>query len=50
MLAYLGEGGGARSHEDLSYAVVEPLHGLAINPQETLSRPLLSHLSQVLLI
>lgn len=42
--SYLSEGGGARSHKNLSHSVVEPLHGLIIYTQETLCCPFLCYL------
>lgn len=42
---YLGEGGGARGHQNLTHTVVEALHWLIIHTQETLSCSLLSNLN-----
>ena len=45
LVDYLGEGGGARRHEDLSHSVVVPRKTLLVHSQETLRRPLLGHLA-----
>lgn len=42
--ADLGEGGGSRGHQDLTYSVMEPLHRFIINTQETLCCPLFGYL------
>lgn len=43
---YLGEGCGARGHEDLPHAVVKSLHRLIIHAQEALSCALLGDLQE----
>ena len=40
----LGEGGGARGHEDLAHPVMEPGHAFVVHPQETLRCALFGHL------
>lgn len=44
-VTYLGEGGRARGHQNLTHAVVKALHRLIIHTQETLGCPLLSNLN-----
>ena len=41
----LGEGGGARGHQDLTHTVMEPRQALFVHSQETLCSPLLGHLT-----
>lgn len=43
---YLGEGCGARGHEDLPHAVVKSLHRLIVHTQEALSCALLGDLQE----